>query len=168
MCLGCFGTQWPSALGRCSSNSQLKHTLYFWLCLPERGCSYLAKCVRSVTKQTKYKQLLLLSPIKCSLHRMLSQPHQLFFFHWVWILPINSAGLFCLWLMKFSKLSFMALMNLGFCPKQTSMMLSSLSLKSESHTHHTKPGLTSGTQAWTHSYAGCFLKEHVKVKVQGF
>ena len=43
----------------------------------ERGCSYLAKCVRSVRKHTKFKQLHLLLPMKCSLHRMLSQPHKL-------------------------------------------------------------------------------------------
>ena len=45
-------------------------------------------------------------------------------------LPIYSAGLFCLTLMKFSKLSLIVLINASFFPKQTHIMLSTLSLKS--------------------------------------
>jgi len=47
--------------------------------------------------------------------------------------PITSAGLFCLWLMKYSNDSFIMLTNFSFLLKQTATMLSSLSLKS---THH--------------------------------
>lgn len=46
--------------------------------------------------------------------------------------PISSAGLFGRLLMNVSKASFMALTNLSFFMKQTSMMWSTLSLKSSS------------------------------------
>lgn len=45
-------------------------------------------------------------------------------------LPISSAGLFCLWLMKCSKDSFMELMNFSFWQKQVDIIVSTLSLKS--------------------------------------
>ena len=44
--------------------------------------------------------------------------------------PIYSAGLFCLTLIKFSKLSLIVLMKVSFFPKHTFIMLSTLSLKS--------------------------------------
>ena len=46
------------------------------------------------------------------------------------VLPIYSAGLFCLTLIKFSKLSFIVLMKVSFFPKHTWIMLSTLPLKS--------------------------------------
>jgi len=45
--------------------------------------------------------------------------------------PITSAGLFCLWLMKYSNDSFIMFTNFSFLLKQTATMLSSLSLKSD-------------------------------------
>lgn len=48
----------------------------------------------------------------------------------VHLLPINSAGLFCRWLIKVSKLSFRALTNFSFLDRHTSITLSILSLKS--------------------------------------